>query len=322
MKLRLIRNVSLAVLAAFLLLSACSGKKQEVSSQQTAIIKYGVLPVIQALPLFVAREKGYFREAGLQVELVNFNSALEKDVAITSGQIDGYFGDIMTPMVLLANGTPVRMVATIFKTTGKQRMFAVLEAPNLPVKSALEISREGVAGSSNTIIEYITQKSLQQVDTAVTSVNMIETKNIPIRLQMLLSSQVPAAALPEPLASLAEMKGARAIADDAGKGISSTVLVFRSPFLQQSPQKVRFFLGAVARAVSYINANPREVRPIMNQNCRVPEPLKENFAIPLFPALSQPDSSEVMDVYNWLHRKQIVKTDLTYSQMVDDEWIR
>ncbi len=89
-------------------------------------IRFGTIPVLQSLPLFVASEKGFFKEQGLIVDIVLFNSAMEKDIALSAGQIVGYFGDMLTPMVLQANGTNVRMVATNFNTTNEQRMFAVL----------------------------------------------------------------------------------------------------------------------------------------------------------------------------------------------------
>ncbi len=56
-------------------------------------IKFGTIPVLQSLPLFVASEKGFFKEQDLSVEVVLFSSAMEKDIALTSGQIVGYFGD-------------------------------------------------------------------------------------------------------------------------------------------------------------------------------------------------------------------------------------
>ncbi len=39
-----------------------------------AKVKIGYLPAAQALPVFVAMEKGYFKEAGLDVEAVKFDA--------------------------------------------------------------------------------------------------------------------------------------------------------------------------------------------------------------------------------------------------------
>ena len=58
-------------------------------------VRFGTLPVLQALPLHVAQEKGFFDEAGIKVELIPFNTAAEKDIALTTKNIDGYFGDLL-----------------------------------------------------------------------------------------------------------------------------------------------------------------------------------------------------------------------------------
>ena len=168
------------------------------ANKEAETLNFGVLPVVQALPVFVAAEKGFFKESGVEVEPVLFNSGMEKDVAMSAGAISGYFGDLMTPMVLKANGVPVKIVSTIFQTTPTQRMFAVLAAPGSVDKSLKELAGEGIAGSSNTIIEYILYRMMKAEGLTGDKFTMIETKRIPIRLQMLLSNQVPAAALPEP----------------------------------------------------------------------------------------------------------------------------
>lgn len=280
-------------------------------------LNFGTIPVLQALPLFVAEEKGYFKETGVSVHLQRFNSAMEKDVALSSGQIAGYFGDIMTPMVLNANNVPVKMVATIFSTPKEQRMFAILASPKHAGKTLPELAQEGISVSSNTILEYLTAKLLASKGIPA-KVKLMEIKNIPLRLQMLLSGQVPAAVLPEPLATLAEQKGARSLIDDAGAGISSTVLTFDERFLKNNAGTYAAFIRAVNKASAYINAHHDEVRTIMNRECRIPEPLQASFPIPFFHKLTAPDHAQVMDVYRWLREKKIIKKEMTYKQIVFD----
>ncbi len=297
------------------------GAKEAKDDKPLPVIHFGTLPVLQALPLFVAAEKGFFKEQGLAVDLTRFNSAMEKDVALSAGQISGYFGDIMTPMVLNANKTPAIMVATIFNTPKSQRMFAIVASPKHVSKSISELAQEGIAISSNTIMDYLTAKLLKSKSIQSDRIKLIEIKNISIRLQMLLSGQIPAAFLPEPLATLAEQKGGKAMIDDAGADSSATVLVFHEKFLKDNPGTVRAFLGAVEKASQYINGHHDEVRSIMNRECRIPEPLQRAFPIPQFPKLTVPDYSQVMDVYQWLRGKKIVKTEMTYKQMVFDGYL-
>ena len=281
-------------------------------------IRFGTIPVLQSLPIFVAAEKGFFKKQGLNVEVILFPSALEKDIALSSGRIDGYFGDMMTPMVLQSNQKGIKITATNFNTTREQRMFAVLASPKQQGKSLPDIAQEGIATSFNTISEYLIMRLLTQQKIDPKKIKLIDVKNIPIRLQMLLSDQVPAALLPEPLATLAELKGAKALMDDKGQGLSATVLVFSDRFIKAHPESARDFHEAVNQAAEYINKYPSEVRIIMNRDCRMPEPLQNNFPIPRFPKLAPPSTKQIMDVYSWLREKKIITRELTYKDLVGE----
>ena len=50
--------------------------------------KLGVLRLSSSAPVFIAQDKGYFREAGLDIELKFFDAAQPIAVAVTSGDID------------------------------------------------------------------------------------------------------------------------------------------------------------------------------------------------------------------------------------------
>ena len=286
------------------------------ASQAREKITFGVLPVMQALPLFVAQEKGLFEEEGVEVELITFRSGLEKDAAMAARRTQGYFGDMLTSIILSANQMPVQMIATIFNTTGDQRMFAVLAAPGTGKPSLTDLAGKGIAGSSNTVIEYVTMRLLESESPGV-RLEMIETKNILARMPMLLQGQVAGAVLPEPLVTLVEGKGATVVADDRGLGITPTTLMLTRDFIQKNTDSVKAFLRAVSRASAVINQDPEMARPVMIKYARIPEPLQQSIAIPVFMPPAVPEKELVMDVYNWLSIKGILKKELTFDEMVD-----
>lgn len=227
----------------------------------------------------------------------------------------------MTPLVLQSNGIDVKIVAATFNTSNEQRMFAILTSPLSKNKNLEEVARQGIATSSNAIPEYLIVRLLQSQKINKNNIKLIDVKNIPIRLQMLMSNQVSAALLPEPLATLAEKKGAKALIDDRAQGLSTTVLAFSDKYLKMYPQVVKSFHVAMRKAAEYINKNPREVRTIMNRECRIPEPLQGTFPIPEFPQLTIPSEKQVTDVYNWLREKQIIKKGMTYKEMIADGYL-
>ena len=312
------------IMAGVLLLVPSPGFAKENApggNRASSLIRFGVLPVLQALPLFVAAERGFFKEEGLNVELTMFNSALEKDIAFTSGQIVGYFGDLQTCIVLNGNGAPIKIVAEVYNATKRQRTFALLISPKYRGKTVAEAAKAGVAVSSNTILDYLTTKFLASRGVPLNQASLVEMKNIPIRLQMLVGGQVAAAVLPEPLATLAEAQGAAAVADDAGTGLSSTVLAFNERFLNQSGDQAKAILRAVAKASAYINEKPNDVRPVMNRDCRIPGQLQKTFPVPEFPKPALPGLGQVNDVQLWLHQKGTIKEEFPYRRWVADGYL-
>lgn len=101
------------IVILFILAAAVLGPTGFVHADENQI-KFGALPVIQALPLYVAKEKGLFTAEGINVDVIPFKTALEKDMALSSGNLDGSFGDLFTPIVLRSNGIFI-ILATAMK---------------------------------------------------------------------------------------------------------------------------------------------------------------------------------------------------------------
>jgi NitT/TauT family transport system substrate-binding protein len=73
-----------AALLALLALSASAFARAE----EPLKAKVGVLRLQSSAPVFIAQDKGYFREAGLDIELKFFDAAQPIAVATTSGDVD------------------------------------------------------------------------------------------------------------------------------------------------------------------------------------------------------------------------------------------
>jgi NitT/TauT family transport system substrate-binding protein len=300
------------------LLTGC-GSKDKTAEQVT--IRFGVLPVLQALELFVAEERGYFTEAGVKVELINFNTAAEKDIALTSNQLDGYFGDLFTPIVIEGNGMDIAIVATNYNTQADRHMFGLLASQKSGIRSLAELDGVPIAISSNSVIHYVSETLALGGGIEAGGFATMESKNIGLRMQMLMSGQVKAATLPEPLVTAAVAGGAVLLADDQGVTASQTVLVFTQKFIDEHPATARGFLAAVARAGEYCNISPDSVRSVMTSKVRLPEPLKAVYPVPEFPELTVPGSELVEAVTSWLHGKGVVRREIAYGDLVNGDFL-
>jgi NitT/TauT family transport system substrate-binding protein len=76
-------------LGALALVSAAVTMSLSNASAQPALkAKVGVLRLSSSAPVFIAQDKGYFKDAGLDIELKFFDAAQPIAVAVTSGDVD------------------------------------------------------------------------------------------------------------------------------------------------------------------------------------------------------------------------------------------
>lgn len=300
----------------YALILVCLVFMPSAASSFAQTLRIGVLPVLDTLPLQVAVQDGPFDQAGLHVELVSFTSALERDAAMQAGQLDGYFGDLLNTVLLIQNGVPIRIVTVAYTTRPGQRMFALLAAPGILDLTSVVAKSPKVGISTATVIDFLLDPMLAQAGVGRKQVTPLDIKKIPIRMQMLLTNQLDAALLPEPLVSMAERQGARVIATDEGLNLPVTVVSLHNDRLQQTPDILERFLRAYASAVLRIAQDPDRYRRLLVESCGLPEVLRDTFRMPDYPSPQLPSQEAVQAVQDWMRQQNLISEALPYLRMV------
>lgn len=300
--------IILVILAVMVMAAGCSGKKEEK-------ITIGLLPVVDALPFYMASEKGFFQAEGVNVELVGFDSAVERDSAIQAGEIDGTLGDMLAVAALNNGGTNVKMVSLGLGETGKEGRFAILASPGSGIKAPGDLKNVPVAVSTNSIIEYVTDSLLLENGFKPDEIKKEAIPKIPVRFNLLLENKIKAACLPDPLAAMAQNKGARLVMDDTGSNLSQTVIYFRNDFLDKNPGEVTSFLKAYGRAAGEINSNPGVYSSMLVEKARVPREALDVFTMDHYPAPQPPDRAQVEKVVRWMLDKGMLNKQLNYEDL-------
>ncbi len=285
-------------------------------------LKIGTLLIEDVVPMYVAQQEGSYQKAGVEVELVPFLSALERDSALTAGAIDGALSDPVGAILLDQGRGLIKITSLCLGKTPQEGLFVILAAPGSGLKTVADLKNVEIGISSATIIEYVTDRLLAEHGFAPGDIKKIEIKKMPIRLQMLLSGAIKAATLPEPLASVAEGKGAiRILADDqAQESLSQTVLVFRNQVLEQRKKDVGRFFKAYGQAVRLINSQPEKFRPLFVEKGRIPPELATTYHIPSYPQPQPFPENMYTPVMDWLTGKGISR--VPYAAMVSQDFLQ
>lgn len=318
----------LVIVALVALAAACGQKPEQNRAGQTgaeqARIRLGMLPIIDNLPFWVAQEKGYFQAAGLDVELIPFPSAVERDSAFTAHKIDGAVGDLLAVAALNEAGVPVKAVSIAMGARPGESRFAVLASPTSAIHTPEQLKNVEIAMSLNSIIEYTTDKLLQHKGLKAEEIKKVSIPKMPVRLEALLKGTVKAATLPDPLATLAVIKGARIVADTLNDNVAQTVVIIHQDMLAKNLPAVKKLMAAYTQAITDIQANPYAFNQLLAEKANVPAEvltsrehrLPVNFSAPQLPA-----KKDVQDVVDWMRERNLLKKPLQYEDLVDERII-
>ncbi len=301
--------------ALFVLLSLCSAAAAER-------LKIGLLLIEDSVPFWVAEQEQFYRSQGVEVELIPFLSALERDAALAAGAIDGAISDPLGAILFDRGSGRLKITALGLGKTPAEGVFAILAAPQSGITRIEQLKGVDIAVSNATIIEYVTDRLLDNQGFKPAEIRKIEVKKMPIRMQMLLSNAVPAATLPEPLASIAAGKGAKVLLTDrsSSHSLSQTVIIFRAASMDEKQDAVRKFFRAYAAAVDSINATPDKYRALFLEKGRIPAFMADSYAIPVYPA-PEPFSRDLYrPIIRWAAAKGLVD-EIPYEKMVSQDFM-
>ena len=286
---------------------------QEDVVEKAIAMKVGAMPDEATLPYYVAEREGIFADYGLDVEVVPFMSAMERDSAFIAGETDAGQNDPVGVLVLRNAGYDIKVVSRELHETPEKMRFAILASPNSDINSVADLEGKQIAISSNTVMEWIADNLLGDV-----TAEKIEEKKVPIRMQMLLEDKYDAATLPDPLASYAIHKGATLVISDSefDKTIGYTVIVFRGEFINEHPESVAKFLDAYNEAVERINANPENYRDLVVEIAKIPEEIAGSYNMAIYMKAQQYPRDNFDEVLSWMKSKGLVTQEILYEDAI------
>lgn len=296
-----------------LALAAGCGNSNDKTQKDLQPITIGLMPDTDSLPFIIAKEKGYFAEEGIEVNIQQYKSAMDRDSALQSGNLDGAVSDMLAVAFAKAGGFDVKVTSF---TDGSYKLIASKDAGINNVKA---LAGKDVAVSRNTIIEYVTDQILAKEGMDSESINKVIIPQIPTRLEMLQNGKLAAATLPEPMASIAVSNGCTYVTGSDELGINPGVIMFTAKTVDNKTAEIAAMYRAYNKAVDYLNNTSRdEYIDLVVEKGGFPPAAKEALKLPEYHKAALPKESDVTDCIKWLNNKGLVKEHFSYQDIVVD----
>lgn len=314
---RRILILALTLMSLSLILIGCGTEEQEVTT-----VRVAVLPIMDALPMYVADEEGFFAEQNVNVEFVPVTSAPERDQIIQAGQADAMINEVLSTLFYNEQENQITTVRYARVATPEFPQYYVLASGASGITTPDGLTGQEIGISQGTIIEYVTDRLLQAEGLAADEIMTVAVPGISDRMSLLGSGELTGATLPDPLASLAVQGGAVVVVDDSRHPeYGHSTISFRTEFVEANPDAVRGFLAAMEQAVEAINGDKEKYSDLLSERNLVPEPLLGTYVIPDFPTASVPPQSQWDDVLAWAMEKGYVAAELQYEDSIDDSFL-
>jgi NitT/TauT family transport system substrate-binding protein len=303
--------LAISLICVFAVMVSGCGNKQ--SDKELQAVTVGVMPDIDSVPIIIAQEKGYFAEEGLKVNIQQFKSAMDRDAALQSGNLDGAISDLLAVAFAKSGGFDVKVTAY---TDGDYKLIA---GKNENVASPKDLAGKDVAVSKNTIIEYVTDQISVSQSMKEDSINKVVIPQIPTSLEMLQNGKLAAATLPEPMGSIAIANGCKFITDSEQLGINPGVMMFTAKCVDNKRAELQAFYRAYNKAVKYLNEHPQdEYMDLIIEKSGFPAIAKTALKLPKYREAGLPQEKDVVDCMKWMNSKGLIKQEFSYKDLVVD----
>lgn len=316
-----------------LLLALCglffffSPSKSITHTTETTKIKIGGLPVAQGLPFFLALEKGYFTQAGLDIEYVSFESPNQVIDAVLSHQID-----------MTHTGAPLGIAAIAdSKNPGKINIYAVaggdenhpndsiLVKKNSPLQtfSDLRGKKLGILSSIQwrTIATHILKQENLIVDQDVTLVELAPT----LQIQALAQGQIDALLAIQPIPTIALEKGiaTEIVSVPTVKYVAAPFYggagIINTEFLTKNPVAAKKFLEVMKKATNEIQKDPDVSHLALQKYTGLDEAIASKVPLPIIklsPNLTQKDIDAAQQLINLFSAVHVVNEKINFSSLL------
>ena len=227
-------------------------ERAKLKTADSLALKVGVMPTLDCMPLFVAKERRLFDTLGVDVRLRMRKAQMDIDTALIGGSVEGAVSDSVRVARMRSRGTALTEVGTT------NTSWQLVGNRSARLKEVKQLGDKMVAMTRYSATDFLTDHVLTGVKTTAT-VYRVQINDVPLRLQVLLNNEMDALWLPEPQATTAREHGHTVLWDTEKHNLWLGRVVFRDKALGDARVKKQIDVFKQAYNMACDSLNQRGV---------------------------------------------------------------
>ncbi len=287
--------------------------KDSVPSKEEITI--GILPAESAIPIILAKEKGFFEEAKVNVTIQAFASPNDRNVAVQAKELDAVIGDVMTCAAFVDKGIALKITSDISED------FKILSSPDSGITKMEELSGKKISLVPNFILEYIMDQFATEYGF---DYEIVEIPSFSGRAEALMSNQIDGVLFTEPQAGMLVAQGAHLLGSSKEAGIKGGTLQFTEDMVTNYAGDIKAFYEAYNKAVDYMNTTDVSEYGSILTNYQFPEAISNYLSgmIGQFQYAAPINQDQFERIIAWTQNKGLISKSYTYEELTDFSFIQ
>ena len=289
-------------MAAVAFMSACGNSYQEtkrlsrlerqrLAKEDSAALKIAVMPTLDCLPLYVAREYKWFCDGKTDIRLKYFTSQIDCDTAILNGRVEGAVSDLVRVARMNKSGAKVKpQIATA-------AYWQLFTNRNSRIRQLNQLDDMMVAMTRYSVTDMLADHVVDSAKLKSERVFKVQINDVNVRLQMMLNNEMDAMFVTEPQATLARLAKHKVLLDTRKMNWHMGVIAFREKPMKDVDRKRQYdvFVKAYNQACDSINKNGiARYAHLMEKYCRTRSAVLDSIPKTKFPHAVGPREKDVL----------------------------
>jgi NitT/TauT family transport system substrate-binding protein len=321
------------VLMLPMILALCASSMSSVRGADLIPVVIGNIPSLTGAPLYIAKDKGYYEAAGLDVQLTNAGSPADQAALLTTNRLQLVGGAVTASFFnSFARKLPVALVLSRAVSPINHYLMARMPLRGV-LKTPADLKGRIIAiDQTGTDLSYELLKTLQKAGLTLADV---QVKFLPFSEQpaALATGAIDMALMVSPLQDATADKGIafRFLNTDSyitPRPMAASVLEMNRDWVAAHPDAAKAFVAATLRATRYYceayhhGANRADVVRILAKYSNVQDPaliekvdwtaMDVNGAIPM---------ASIMDIQDFYVKEKLVNTPVAESELAPPAWV-
>jgi NitT/TauT family transport system substrate-binding protein len=283
-------------------------------------------PTTTQLPLWIAKEAGFFAKNKLPVELVHVGSSPVAVAALFAGEIDICACGAEVGLSAYAQG--YRDLA-FFASLNNRLNFKIFTHPSIKNVSGLRGKRYGVTRFGG-VLDFATRYFLQSSGLDPRKdVVLIQLGRVPELVQALISGSVDGATVPIPQNFVVQKLGFQELADLTQSGIryASNAILAKRQFLQSEKSKAEDFIRSLIEATHYVKTHRQESLRVLSAYTRISDfgslgQAYDEYVEKVWPRVPEVQPEDLKLVLEQLGEKNPALRGVNPADLIDSRAIR